>query len=401
MPHVLRRIVICGALVLGIARPAWAQELRYIRGEAEAGLSRAVVVPDAPLIHTAQLWPVAADGTLAADDVLAQIDQLWRNLLAVLAAAGSSSEQLVKLNVYTAGDDVAALVRAQLAERLPADHLPAVAYVSGELAWPGAFVGLDAVALAPAARRSAPPAAERSDDVPLSGAQWSVLREGARVYISGQAEPGDLAQATTATLESLARTLKYLGLTRTMIVQLKAFVAPIGEADVVRQAVAEFFDGPPPPLVLVEWKAGGTHPIEIELIASAGAADAGAPEAVEYLTPAGLQASPVFARVVRVRRGGTIYVSGLYGDEGQTAEDEVRTIFAQLSDLLAESGSDLRHLVKATYYVATDRSSAALNDLRPEYYDPQRPPAASKAPVTAVGEAWRTVTLDMLAVPAE
>lgn len=391
------------SLALGVCAAgfAGAQELRFLHSDPDAGLSQAVVVPDAPLVHTAQLWPISADGTLAADDVLTQFDQLWSNLSAVLVAAGSSTEQLVKLNFYTAGDDVAALVRAQLADHVPKDRLPAVSYVSGELAWPGAFLALDAVALTPAESRSAPLTAERTDDVSLSGSQWSILPAGARAYISGQAEPGDLTQATTATLESLTRTLKYLGLTRSMVVQLKAFVAPIADADVVRQAVAQYFDGPSPPLVLVEWQAGGTHPIEIELIASAGAADPNAAEAVEYLTPAGMQASPVFSRVVRVRHGGSIYISGLYGDEGQNAEGEVRTIFTHLSDLLVESGSDLRHLVKATYYVSTDRSSAALNDLRPEFYDPARPPAASKAPVTAVGQAWRTVTLDMLAAPVK
>jgi hypothetical protein len=55
--------------------------------------------------------------------------------------------------------------------------------------------------------------------------------------------------------------------------------------------------------------------------------------------------------------------------------------------------------VKATYYISTDEASAKLNQLRPRFYDPQRPPGASKAPVAGTGRAGKTITLDMIAVP--
>ncbi|HVC96352.1 MAG TPA: hypothetical protein VND64_21890 [Pirellulales bacterium] len=49
--------------------------------------------------------------------------------------------------------------------------------------------------------------------------------------------------------------------------------------------------------------------------------------------------------------------------------------------------------------MADDDASNQLNTLRPEYYDPQCPPAANKAMVRGVGRAGRAVTLDMIAVP--
>jgi len=76
----------------------------------------------------------------------------------------------------------------------------------------------------------------------------------------------------------------------------------------------------------------------------------------------------------------------------------VRDLFEQLREVLAATGSDLRHLAKATYYVTDEDASDALNKLRPEYYDPARPPAASKATVHGVGAADRTVSMDMIAV---
>jgi enamine deaminase RidA (YjgF/YER057c/UK114 family) len=224
----------------------------------------------------------------------------------------------------------------------------------------------------------------------------AVLPAGPRVYISGQAEPGpDLATATRKTLESLEATLKHLGLGKEHVVQVKAFFLPMKSADVVEQEVAAFFGAPePPPLVLVEWRM--SQPIEIELIAAAP--KAGGEEAIEYLATPALKPSPVFSRVARVNRGDLVYVSGLFGAAGGTGTAQVETIFAELKGILSESGSDLRHMAKATYYVSDDDASKALNDLRPKYYDPARPPAASKATVPGVGLDGCSVTLDMIAV---
>jgi enamine deaminase RidA (YjgF/YER057c/UK114 family) len=77
---------------------------------------------------------------------------------------------------------------------------------------------------------------------------------------------------------------------------------------------------------------------------------------------------------------------------------QVREIFGSLGELLKKTGSDFEHLVKATYYVTDDEASNKLNELRPEFYHPQRPPAASKAKVKGVGLAGKTVTMDMIAV---
>ena len=62
-------------------------------------------------------------------------------------------------------------------------------------------------------------------------------------------------------------------------------------------------------------------------------------------------------------------------------------------------GSDFRHLVKATYLHEDDGTSTALNDLRPNYYDPERPPAASKANIAGTGDPTLGMVVDMIAVP--
>ena len=56
------------------------------------------------------------------------------------------------------------------------------------------------------------------------------------------------------------------------------------------------------------------------------------------------------------------------------------------------------HLAKATYYVSDDDGSRGIDKLRPELFDPQRPPAASKVTVHGVGQPARSFTMDMIAV---
>ena len=67
-------------------------------------------------------------------------------------------------------------------------------------------------------------------------------------------------------------------------------------------------------------------------------------------------------------------------------------------EVLQQAGSDFRHLAKATYYVSNDQTSARLNEIRPKFYDPKRPPAASKALVRGVGVAGTGISIDMIGV---
>jgi enamine deaminase RidA (YjgF/YER057c/UK114 family) len=149
----------------------------------------------------------------------------------------------------------------------------------------------------------------------------------------------------------------------------------------------------------VEWQASPKSPIEIEVVAWGGPENQRVPDVIDYLTPPGMTASPIFCRVTHIWYGPSIYIGGLYSRKEVEAREEVEDVFAQLGDILKKTESDMKHLAKATYYVASDASSKALNAARPNYYDPKRPPAASKARVSGVGREKRALTLDMIAVP--
>jgi enamine deaminase RidA (YjgF/YER057c/UK114 family) len=386
---------------LAFSQPPKEAGLRSIEPNRSTGSSLAVVVDPTALAHTAQLLPLDAKGELVGKgDAPRQIEQVLDNLALVLKEVRSGLDQVVKVNVYVAQTEVVDKIHQAFAKRFTGQVQPAVSFVVGQLADPEALVALDAVAVvANAADRKT---VQRVHGATLPGkrelAHVAVLPTGGAVYVAGQAEKGTLAEATRATIKSLHATLAHFGLSRAEVVQLKAFLQPMSDVRIVETEIAKLYEGETvPPLVFVEWKS--SLPIEIELIAAANPAASGtATEAVSYLTPPGMTASPVFSRVARIQHGKRIYISGLYGNKSQDGEAQIREIFASLKQILQQAGGDMRHLVKATYYVSDDVADRKLNEIRPEFYDPKRPPSASKARVPGVGMAGKSVTLDMIAV---
>lgn len=399
-------------LVVDMSQTAWsADAARSIDPNPRTGSSAAVVVGNVALVHTTQLLPVNDDGTIAGTEAATQFEHVLDRLDETLLATGSGLAQVVKLNVYVTRQDAVPVIERTMARRLAGARLPAVSFVVTKLPRTDALVAADAVAESGVFSRKSVSITERDRRVGATSSALTVMPPGTRIYVSGQAERSeDLAEATRETLQSLRKTLEFLGRSDRDIVQLKAFVMPIANAAVVQREIDVFFgQHPVPPVVLVEWQSSPTVPIEIELIAWGGQPRGEESHGVEYLTPPGMTASPVYCRVARVRSPQVIYVSGLYGSHAEmtmadaetpsVGEREVKDIFAQLQHILKRAGGDLRHLVKATYYVSTDAASKKLNELRPNYYDPKRPPAASKAIVTGIGREGLGLTVDMIAIP--
>ncbi|GLW06196.1 hypothetical protein Misp01_13260 [Microtetraspora sp. NBRC 13810] len=97
-----------------------------------------------------------ADGSFAGTDAYAQTRQIFANLAALLASAGSGPEHLVKLFTMVAGADHLAGCRAARAEAFagwfPGGDWPAHSLiVVSALASPEILVEVEAVALVPAA----------------------------------------------------------------------------------------------------------------------------------------------------------------------------------------------------------------------------------------------------------
>jgi len=368
---------------------------RYLPSDTPPGMAKAVVVDYLPLVYTRQLLPLDRDGKLvgegSADE---QIEQILSNLEAVLGAAGSGLDKLVRLNVYALSHQTATRVREQLCKRLDPTVRPAMTTVLTPLAHRKALVAVDAVAV-DAAGKDRAVAQKRCPSVAgdKGCADAAVLPRGGVAYLSGVPATGGLTVSAVAqSLSALSQTLAQLKLSPANVVQVKVFLTPASSAEEVLREIKKHFPGRlTPPVVFVEWLASA--PVEIELVAQLPPG-----EGLQYYTPPGVRPSPAFSRVALVRAPRQIFISGLSPRGEGTIGAQTRDVFRQLQQILAAAGSDMGHLAKATYYVSEDNAAHALDKVRPEFLDPQRPPAASKVMVHGVGQAGRTLTIDMIAV---
>jgi len=378
--------------------------VRYFPLDAPAGMSQAVVVRGLPLVHTRQLLPLDREGKLVGEGSAdKQIEQVLTNLEAVLGAAGSGLGDLVRLNVYALSHQTADRVRQQLSKRRDLGIRPAITTVLTPLPHRKALVAVDAVAVAAATNlRLVPgptltlvrcPSVAGDKDC----ADAAVLPPGGVAYLSGVPATGGLAVSAVAkSLSTLSQTLAEMKLSPANVVQVKVFLTPASSAEEVLGEIKKLFPGQPtPPVVFVEWIASA--PVEIELVAHLPPGDKPG-EGLQYYTPPGVRPSPAFSRVALVRAPRQIFISGLSPRGEGTIGAQTRDVFRHLQQILAAAGSDMGHLAKATYYVSEDNAAHALDKVRPEFLDPQRPPAASKVLVHGVGQAGRTLTIDMIAV---
>ena len=205
--------------------------------------------------------------------------------------------------------------------------------------------------------------------------------------------------AVNRSMSNLMKTLGHLKLSPQQVVQLKVFLRPVTSSEDVLREIQKFFPNQAtPPVIFVEWLAA--VPIEIELIAQLPLAGQTA-ENIEYFTPPEVRPSNTFSKVALVRTERQIFISGQSASVASRGEPQAKYVFAQLQAILTRTGSDMRHLVKATYYVCDDDAARWIDRTRPAVFDPTRPPAASKLMVHGMGMAGRTMTVDMIAVESK
>ena len=375
--------IIASALLLSGFQVMAAELTRYPIGG--TGIPGSVRVERGGLAHTGMLHGGAAGQEASGiSEIAAQLEVIVRHY-------GSTLGDVAKLNLYVAdpSPDLMQRIETDIEQRWPRGACPALTQIPSPIPGGASAVAADAVIAVPV----------NGDAVTRFGGEASVMPAGRDIlYVSGRAAAGALAKATLDTMRQLFDVLAHLGSTPADVVQVKAFIQPMSRWETVRNEIDRAFgDTGSPPVVYVAWTSP-SRPTEIELIAAA-------PERQEteanisYVTPPGDQASPVYSRVARVHADEVIYIGGIFAGDAATPEREVRSVLDELGRLAEVAGSNLSHLAKATYYVAAKPASTMLNRLRPEYYLPTRPPAASKISVATIGVADRTLLMDMVAVP--
>ena len=376
--------------------------LRAIGADDARGTARAIVVESGALVHTALLLPEDPAGRLKGEgDVRLQASHVLDDLRTALAAGRTSLASLVRLHVYLTDASATPVIERLLAERFAGGHKPAVTFVETAPLRKGVLVAMDAIAATASTGNPARPerlVVQGLAKQARNGAHVAVQPQGPFASVSGLAAPGEFEAGIAGTMEQLRAALESVGLSFDHVVQIKSFVKDISRADQLRDIVAGHFKETAPPQVVTEWLGAGP-PAEIELIA----AMPGPSPAATAVEPRLTYVEPIlsrYSRVAAVRGGRPVFISGLYGPSSD-AVTQVTEMFEQLRGLLEAAGSNLTHLVKATYYVSDTAADDRINAIRPTLYDPKRPPAASKIRVRGTGRPGKGSTMDMIAVTAE
>ena len=361
----------------------------------------AVIVDEMPLVYTRQLFATDGEGKLVGEDSAEkQIEQVLANLEVVLKDSGSGMDKLVRVNVYALSTAIVASFHEQLGKRLDGSVRPAVTSVLTPFPYRGAVVAVDAVAGAAGAGEAVSLIRCETVGGRDKCADAAVLPAGGIAYLSGNPELFSLTTLpTTRSMTRLMKTLEELKLSPKDVVQIRVFANPVTPAEDILPEVQAFFpDGLTPPVVFVEWLA--SMPVEIEMIAQLPPSDKPA-EGVEYFDPPEFRPDSTFSRVALMRANRQIHISGLYASKPSRGEPQADDLFGQLEEILAKHGSDMRHLVRATYYTSDDDAARWIDKTRFVIFDEKRPPAASKLMVHGVGLPGRTMTVDIIAVEAK
>ncbi|MEZ6047555.1 MAG: RidA family protein [Planctomycetaceae bacterium] len=372
-----------------------AEKLEVFRLNQDSPGADAVVVHDQALIHSGMILPTDEEGHVTADTFAAQLSQLGNNLEQLIKSTGSDLQDVVSLRYYVSEAKHLELMRTfklngNVAITLAVTPLPdSAAQVGAEVVFCSEKTYHQVYCL----------------PSPIKGARLTVLPRGRAVYISGQLEKGEgTIETARLTMEGLHKTLEHIGLDDSHVVYIRTFVDPISKVDEVDEVIHSFYPKQARPSVThVEWKT--TDSIEIEMIAYApeeieieGADQA---ESVQHFWLPWLTISPVYCRWTLINSPDRIYISEQLGMNSDTHEAEIHEIFGRIKEILAGTGSDLNSLAKATYFTTNAEVSKPFGEIRPEYYDPQHPPAASLARIEAIALEGKSIAIDMIAAPVQ
>ena len=370
-------------------------EVRCVKLGEQQEAPSAVCIQGYPLVFTGQVFAEGRDATQDGFD--AEIKLAWTRLEAVLEKAGSQKEKIVRLNFCISQESDAAQVVGFVRQQFTKDWLPAISMVVTPLPREKARVAFDAVAYVE--EKAADLTRVRLSDEAVTPSDAVVSPPGGLVFFSGQPDKNPLPAAAENAMKALLETAENLHVEKRDILQIRVFLQPVSEASTVLKVLQQVFpEGTMPPVVFTEWIASA--PVEIEMIARLPQQAVSGSDLVRFWNPPGVKASPTFSRVTIVQTDRLIFFPGFLSRKDGSGQEQVDDIFAQLTAGLSLTGSDLQHLAKATYYVVDKEASDAMDAVRKTLYAPDRPPAASKVTIHGVGQAGRTVSMDMIAVPA-
>ena len=333
VPRVVSAAAVLLALVMSAATVSSTQDRRILdtTDAVNTGLPTQTSVTPAVsaggFIYTSGLVGIDHSGRADQPDVTAETRRALDRLKTVLAAAGSSLDHTVSLNVYLKNSaDFDALNNAYR-EYFP-DKPPARTTVSADLP-NGALVMISAIAVPQGAEREVlHPAGWAKSPRPYS----YIVRAGDLVFLSGlvsrrgsddQVVPGSVAVQTRQILENAGVLLRTAGLSYANVVAARVYLTDDSLFEAMNDEYGQYFEqGPPARATAITRLMGADSTVEISLIAST---------AEKQLI--GPVVSPSLPVSTAVRAGAHVFLSGVLG-----------TTDANVGDIVAQAHEAVGHL---------------------------------------------------------
>ena len=323
----------------------------------------APVGPYSPAVKAGGL--IYVSGTLAQDDqgalmapgdTAAQTRRIIERMGGILAAAGSSLEQVVAVTVYLKSAGDFQVMNDAYRRFWPKDPPTRTTVITDLLLGANAEIAMVAVPNG-AERRVIHPSDWATSPNPYSYA----IRTGDTVFLSGlvprngrdnSTVTGDIRVQTKAVMDNAGELLRAAGLDYSNIVSARVFLPDVSVFQQMNEVYRRYFDGAPPP-ARATVKAGlgaQQYGVEMTFVASSAPREA---------------ISPGPNLSAAVRSGNRLYLSGVLGNTTENAGEvsfQTREVMARIRSTLADAGYKPADVVDAIVYLSDLSLFAEMNN---------------------------------------
>ena len=308
-------------------------------------------------------------------DVKGQTTRVIERMRALLAAAGSSLDQVVAVTVYLkSASDFASM--NEVYSGFWTKDPPTRTTVIADFVVPDALVEISMIAVPTGAERVViHPASWIKSPSPYSYA----IRTGDTLFLSGLVSrngrdnavvPGDINAQTTVVLDNAAELLKAAGMTFDNVVSSRVYL-PDGASFQAMNAIYRkyFVASPPARATVVAGLAGSQYVVEITLVASS---------APKRVIDDGRPANPNLSAAIRA--GDRVYLSGMLGNTPKTKGDvgaQTQETLARIKTALGAAGCSTADVYDAVVYVTDAKNFGAMNDAYRPFFERDFPARAT------------------------
>jgi len=333
----------------------------------------APVGPYSPAVKAGGL--IYVSGTLAQDaagaivgkgDVGAQTRRVIERMREILAASGSSLEQVVSATVFIKQQSDFAAMNDAYRGFWTTDP-PVRTTIVSDLVLPDALVEISMIAVPKGGERVV---IHPSDWVKSPNPYSYAIRTGDTLFLAGLVSrngrdnsvvPGDVTAQTTTVLDNAGELLKAAGMSYSNVVSARVYLPDLAGFQQMNAVYRKYFAAAPPARATVlAALAGAQYNVEITLVASSSARE---------VVADGRPVNPNLSAAIRA--GSRVYVSGMLGNlpgnKGDVAA-QTRETLDRIRVALTAAGASPADVVDATVYLTDLAGFAAMNDVYRSFF---------------------------------